>query len=79
MIKEQSAILERDKDQALDLLVDLLPEKQDRLKAFDIADCISKANPELHDKETTLLDKLHKILCSSAKKSMPVPSPSPMG
>jgi len=62
IIKEQSAILEKDQNQALNMLIYLLPEKQDRLKALDIAKHIATADLKLDNEEVILLNKVQNVL-----------------
>ncbi len=62
MIKDQSAILEKNRDMALETLPDLIPEEQDRLTAVRIAGNIACADMGLKLKETALVKKIEAIL-----------------
>jgi len=62
MVKEQSAILEKNEPLALESLGHLIPDKEDRIKAFDIAKHIARADLKLDDKEMVLLEKIKQLL-----------------
>jgi hypothetical protein len=62
MVKEQSAILEKDMDMALKTLVTLIPEKTDREEAFEIANSVATADMVLDDDESRLLESIKDIL-----------------
>ena len=62
MVKEQSAILEKDEETALQMLVELLPDDDDRLKAFEVAYNVMRSDLEFDDQEVALLDKVRVIL-----------------
>jgi pimeloyl-ACP methyl ester carboxylesterase len=62
MVKEQAAFLAHDQDEAIKSLIKLLPRKDDRLEAFEIANSIATADMELDPKEEALLDKIKKTL-----------------
>ena len=62
IIKEQTALLAYDQDEAIKSLIKLLPRKNDRLAAFEIANSIATADMELDPDEKMLLDKIKKTL-----------------
>lgn len=62
MVKDQSAILEKDRDMALETLSGLIPEEKDRSAAINIARNIAGADTILTLEETTLLERIEKIL-----------------
>lgn len=62
IIKEQSAIIEKDPHLAIRSLVHLLPDKEDRIKAFEIASHIARADLMFFDEETSFLERIHELL-----------------
>lgn len=62
MVKEQAAILESDREQALQSLKKLLPTKKDRQEAVEIAKNIADADLVLAEPEKILMKKLREIL-----------------
>ncbi len=62
MIREQAAILEKDKALALETLADLIPEEKDRFSAIEIANSIANADDTLNPKEIALLKTIETIL-----------------
>ena len=62
MIREQAAILEKDKALALETLADLIPEEKDRFSAIEIANSIANADDTLHPEEIALLKTIETIL-----------------
>lgn len=62
MIRDQSAILEKDKELALATLADLLPDKEDRITAVELANVIANADDLLHPKEISVLKTIETIL-----------------
>lgn len=62
MVKEQSRILEANRDRALESLASLLPTEEDRLEAMEIAKNIADADLVLAAPEKTLMKKLGKAL-----------------
>jgi tellurite resistance protein len=61
-VKQQSAVLEKDPALALKTLTALLPEKDDRIEAFEIANSIASADLELDAPEQELLSEIKDIL-----------------
>lgn len=62
MIREQSAILEKDKALALATLADLLPDKEDRITAVEFANAVANADDVLHPKEISVLKTIETVL-----------------
>jgi hypothetical protein len=62
MVKEQSAIMEKDEDRALKTLVHLLPEEKDRTEALQVIEEIVKPNFGIGDREDGVLEKIRNIL-----------------
>ena len=62
MIKEQAAFLAYDQDEAIKSMIKLLPGKDEREAAFEIANSIATADMELDVAEEELLDKIKKSL-----------------
>lgn len=62
MVKEQSAIIEKDLDMALKTLITLIPEKADREEAFEIANSVATADMKLDADESRLLESIKGIL-----------------
>jgi poly(3-hydroxyalkanoate) synthetase len=62
MVKEQSAIMEKDEDRALKTLVHLLPEEKDRKEALQVIEEIVKPNFGIGDREDGVLEKIRNIL-----------------
>ncbi len=62
LVKEQSAVLDKDPELALKTLVALLPEKNDRVEAFEIAGSIAAADLELDAPEQKILSEIKTIL-----------------
>jgi tellurite resistance protein len=62
LVKEQAAIVEYDKDAAIDTLPKLLRLKADRAKAFDIANSIATADKKIDKREEELLDRIKSVL-----------------
>ncbi|MDM8539294.1 DUF3141 domain-containing protein, partial [Desulfobacterales bacterium HSG17] len=62
MSKEQSRILQTDETKALNALSILIPEREDRKLAYELAQKIAEADLHLADEEKVLLNKLKKIL-----------------
>lgn len=62
MIREQAAILERDKAMALETLADLIPDEKDRFTAIEIANSIANADDILNPKEIALLKTIETVL-----------------
>jgi tellurite resistance protein len=62
LVKEQAAIVEYDKDAAIDTLPKLLRLKADRAKAFDIANSIATADKKIDKREDELLDRIKSVL-----------------
>ncbi len=62
LVKQQSAILEKDPEKALESLAVLLPETDDRIEAFEIANSIASVDLELDAPEEALLLKIKTIL-----------------
>ncbi|MBF0228509.1 MAG: DUF3141 domain-containing protein [Desulfamplus sp.] len=62
MIREQSAIMEKDKELALATLADLLPDKEDRITAVEFANAIANADDNLNPKEISVLKTIETVL-----------------
>lgn len=62
LLKQQSAIVAHDREEAINTLIDLLPLKSDRQKAYDAAHAIASADMQISDKEKQLLEKIGKVL-----------------
>jgi tellurite resistance protein len=62
MVKQQAAIIDHDKQGALEALPKLLTRKTDREKAFGIAYSIAEADMEIDEKEQKMLDRIKSIL-----------------
>ncbi len=62
MVKEQARILQTHEAEALAALPVLLPTKEDRMEALEIAHRIADADLELVDAEKALIDKIRQVL-----------------
>jgi tellurite resistance protein len=62
LVKQQAAIIDHDKQGALEALPKLLTRKADREKAFGIACSIAEADLEIDEKEQKILDQIKSIL-----------------
>jgi len=62
MVKEQSRILETDKERALASLPKLLPSNDERIEAFEIARNIADADFIMAEEEAVLLEKIKREL-----------------
>jgi pimeloyl-ACP methyl ester carboxylesterase len=62
MVKDQAAFLSYDQDEAIKSLIKLLPRKDDRIEAFEIANSIATADMKLDSAEEALLDNIKKTL-----------------
>ncbi|MBF0377179.1 MAG: DUF3141 domain-containing protein [Desulfamplus sp.] len=62
MIREQSAIIEKDKELALTTLADLLPDREDRITAVEFANIIANADDQLNPKEISVLKTIETVL-----------------
>ncbi|MBF0413113.1 MAG: DUF3141 domain-containing protein [Desulfamplus sp.] len=62
MIREQSAILEKDKELALATLADLLPDREDRITAVEFANTIANADDVLSAEEISVLKTIETVL-----------------
>jgi len=62
MIREQSAILEKDKELALATLATLLPDREDRITAVEFANSIANADDILSSKEISVLKTIETVL-----------------
>ncbi len=60
--KEQAAYLNRDLDMALETLADLLPNQEERIEAFEIANSIATSDLELEAAEEKVLQRIKAIL-----------------
>lgn len=62
LVKEQAGIVAYDRAEALRTLSSLLPQKADRIEAFEIANSIATADMELDQKEKDLLADIQRTL-----------------
>ena len=60
--KQQAACLNRDLDMALETLVDLLPNQEERIEAFEIANSIAASDLILEEAEEKMLQRIKLIL-----------------
>ncbi len=62
IVKKQAAYLNRDRDLALETLVDLLPNQEERIEAFEIANSIATSDLVLEQAEEKVLQRIKAIL-----------------
>jgi tellurite resistance protein len=62
LVKEQAGIVAYDKGEAVRSLSALLPQKSDRIEAFEIANSVATADMELDQKEKDLLAEIQRTL-----------------
>jgi tellurite resistance protein len=62
LVKEQAGIVAYDKGEAVRSLSALLPQKSDRIEAFEIANSVATADMELDQKEKDLLSEIQRTL-----------------
>jgi tellurite resistance protein len=62
LVKEQAAIVERDKQKAINTLPKLLLRKSDRKEAFEIANSIANSDMKINQREQGLLDQIQTVL-----------------
>lgn len=62
LVKEQAAIVVHDRDKAINTLIKLLPRKESRLEAFEIANSIATADFHLDQAEKDILEKIRNVL-----------------
>lgn len=62
MIREQSAILEKDKSLALATLAEMLPDREDRITAVELANAIANADDVLSAEEISVLKTIEIVL-----------------
>jgi len=62
LVKQQSAVLEKDPDLAIQTLATLLPKTNDRIEAFEIANSIASADLELDAPEQKVLLDIKHVL-----------------
>ncbi|MBF0259664.1 MAG: DUF3141 domain-containing protein, partial [Desulfamplus sp.] len=62
MIREQSAIVEKDKNLALATLADLLPDQEDRFAVVEFANMIANSDDVLNPKEISVLKDIELFL-----------------
>jgi tellurite resistance protein len=62
LVKEQSAIVSYDKEEAINTLINLLPAKGDRERAFEAANAIAGADLKIGENEKELLEKIRNVL-----------------
>jgi len=60
--KEQAAYLNRDLDMALETLAELMPNQEERIEAFEIANSIATSDLELEATEEKVLQRIKAIL-----------------
>ncbi len=62
MIKQQAMFLSKDEDLALETLLHLLPNKDDRIEAYEIANTIATGDLVLDEQEEVLLERIKRAL-----------------
>ena len=62
IVKRESAFLSKNEDMAIEALPKLIPDKNGRIEAFEIANSVATGNMVLDEFETAMLEKIRKAL-----------------